>query len=135
MTQLRPAACSVWTSRQHVILVENPDRYPAATQPNILDEYVKERGLEAAATAAKLTAPDDALVLEDEKARMVLRGDDGALPLATLVTGALVESLVRLSNLSCALHVVAIVASLCPLQRKRFCFRWPSQAKQRMRRP
>ncbi len=59
-------------------------------QPNILDEYVKERGLEAAATAAKLTAPDDALVLEDEKARMVLRGsDDGALPMATLVTGAL----------------------------------------------
>ncbi len=38
-------------------------------------------------TAAKLTAPDDALVLEDEKARMVLRGDGDALPLASLVTG------------------------------------------------
>ena len=38
-------------------------------------------------TAAKLTAADDALVLEDEKARMVLRGDGDALPLASLVTG------------------------------------------------
>ena len=36
-----------------------------------------------------LQAPDDALVLEDEKARMVLRGDsEDALPLASLVTGA-----------------------------------------------
>ena len=64
----------------------------ACMQPNILDEYVKERGLEAAVTAAKLTAPDDALVLEDEKARMVLRGDGGGLPMSTLVTGALASA-------------------------------------------
>ena len=55
-------------------------------QPNILDEYVKERGLAPAAASGKLTGPEDLLILEDEKARMVLRGAD--LPIASLVTGA-----------------------------------------------
>ena len=56
-------------------------------QPNILDEYVKERGLAVAAASGKLTGPEDLLILEDEKARMVLRGVD--LPIASLVTGEL----------------------------------------------
>ena len=47
---------------------------------------MKERGLAPAADTAKLTGPDDLLILEDEKARMVLRGAD--LPIASLVTGA-----------------------------------------------
>ena len=54
-------------------------------QPNILDEYSKERGLAPSVSAAKLTGPEDLLILEDEKARMVLRGDQ--LPIASRVTG------------------------------------------------
>lgn len=62
------------------------DPPPACAQPNILDEYVKERGAASGPAPAKLTAPEDVVILEDEKARMVLRGDQ--LPIDSLVTGA-----------------------------------------------
>jgi DNA polymerase delta subunit OB-fold domain len=55
-------------------------------KPSILDAYVKERGLAGHVGAARLTQADDTLVLEDESARMVLRGAD--LHVGELITGA-----------------------------------------------
>jgi DNA polymerase delta subunit 2 len=55
-------------------------------KPSILDEYTKERGARGAlAPATNFCSEDDSLVLEDEGARMVLRGD--ALAVQRLVTG------------------------------------------------
>ena len=51
-----------------------------------MDEYIHERGAAVGPAPAKLTGVDDVLILEDEKARMVLRGSQ--LPVASLVTGA-----------------------------------------------
>jgi hypothetical protein len=57
-----------------------------ALKPSILDEYTKERGAKGGLTpAGGFCSQDDSLVLEDEGARMVLRGD--ALPVQQLVTG------------------------------------------------
>ncbi len=57
-------------------------------KPSILDEYVtRDLSLpRAAVSAAKFVAEDDALVLEDEAARVKLRGD--GLPVTALVSGA-----------------------------------------------
>jgi hypothetical protein len=46
---------------------------------------VQERGVAGAASSGKLTAGDDVLILEDEKARMVLRGTDDMA--GAIVTG------------------------------------------------
>ena len=86
----RPSAgVGAWCSNEPTLGtgVLRPEAPPCGSpQPNILDEYVKERGLAPAAASGKLTGPEDLLILEDEKARMVLRGAD--LPIASLVTGA-----------------------------------------------
>ncbi len=57
-------------------------------KPSILDEYVKDLDLTRSkvVSAAKFNAPDDALVLEDEAARVKLAGP--GLPIDTLVSGA-----------------------------------------------
>jgi len=57
-------------------------------KPSILDEYVKDLDLTRSkvASAAKFNSPDDALVLEDEAARVKLTGE--RLPVDTLVSGA-----------------------------------------------
>jgi DNA polymerase delta subunit 2 len=56
-------------------------------KPSILEEYLRERGARGAlAPATSFCSEDDSVVLEDEGARMVLRGD--ALPVQRLVTGA-----------------------------------------------
>eukprot|EP00891_Asterochloris_glomerata_P002214 jgi/Astpho2/2214/e_gw1.00040.61.1_t len=54
-------------------------------KPSILDEYVKDRGAAQLVGHAKFVGADDALILEDESARMSLRGDK--LPVGDLVTG------------------------------------------------
>lgn len=57
-------------------------------KPSILDEYSKDRGLKQALGGTNFTADTDSLILEDEGARMVLRGDNGSsFPVDQLVTG------------------------------------------------
>ena len=66
-------------------------------KPSILDEYAtRDLSLpRAAVSAAKFVAEDDALVLEDEAARVKLCGD--GLPVDTLVSGA-----------ACLVHTCAV---------------------------
>ncbi|KAK9829526.1 hypothetical protein WJX72_006332 [[Myrmecia] bisecta] len=56
-------------------------------KPSILDDYVKDRGVAQLTSNTKFTAPEDVLILEDEAARMTLRGD--ALAIGELVTGVI----------------------------------------------
>lgn len=49
-------------------------------KPNVLSEYTKDLGVTAAVgPGAKLVSSDDVLILEDEKARMVLRGAEALI--------------------------------------------------------
>lgn len=62
-------------------------------RPTILHEYTKDKGVKAALAAAagaggaacNFCSPDDGCVLEDEGARMKMKGE--ALPVDELVTG------------------------------------------------
>ncbi|KAL3142785.1 hypothetical protein ABBQ38_003084 [Trebouxia sp. C0009 RCD-2024] len=54
-------------------------------KPSILDEYVKDRGASQLVGRTKFVGADDSIILEDESARMKLRGD--SLPVGQLVTG------------------------------------------------
>jgi DNA polymerase delta subunit OB-fold domain len=57
-------------------------------KPSILDEYSKDPGVRAALGAADLCSDGDGLVLEDEGARMALRGSSaGVLEPHAFVTG------------------------------------------------
>lgn len=59
-----------------------------ALKPSILDEYSKDPGVRAALGAADLCSDGDGLVLEDEGARMALRGSSaGVLEPHAFVTG------------------------------------------------
>lgn len=57
-------------------------------KPSILDEYTKDRGLSAHLGKTKFTQPSDALILEDESARIALTGD--AITPGDCVTGVIV---------------------------------------------
>ncbi|DBA81928.1 hypothetical protein WJX77_005299 [Trebouxia sp. C0004] len=54
-------------------------------KPSILDEYVKDRGASQLVGRTKFVGADDSIILEDESARMKLRGE--GLPVGQLVTG------------------------------------------------
>lgn len=54
-------------------------------KPSILDEYVKDRALGPHLAGARFTSTDDYMILEDDGARLTLRGD--ALKVEKLVTG------------------------------------------------
>ncbi|DBA76745.1 TPA: hypothetical protein ACH3X2_008775 [Trebouxia sp. C0005] len=54
-------------------------------KPSILDEYVKDRGASQLVGRTKFIGADDSIILEDESARMKLRGE--GLPVGQLVTG------------------------------------------------
>lgn len=54
-------------------------------KPSILDEYVKDRGASQLVGRTKFVGADDTIILEDESARMKLRGE--GLPVGQLVTG------------------------------------------------
>ncbi|CAL8463006.1 g2540 [Coccomyxa elongata] len=56
-------------------------------KPSILNEYNKERGIETLTGHTSFVSDDDSLVLEDESARMALRGIDAG-PLVTGVVAA-----------------------------------------------
>mmetsp|Transcript_17021 Transcript_17021/g.50801 ORF Transcript_17021/g.50801 Transcript_17021/m.50801 type:complete len:486 (+) Transcript_17021:287-1744(+) len=60
-------------------------------KPNILDEYVKERGVSTVADSGKLTSADDVMILEDEKARMVLRSTDDLIGRVTTGVALIVK--------------------------------------------
>ncbi len=87
-------------------------------KPCILDEYAKERGVEAAvSTGPTLVAADDTLVLEDEFGRVGLTSTAGSndLPVSLLVTG-MVVAVVGAESDHGLFHVAKVIVPELPEQ-------------------
>ena len=59
-------------------------------KPSVLDEYTNDRSLKPLVEGAKFISEGDALILEDEGARMTLGGDGSVLPVDDLVSGVII---------------------------------------------